>query len=264
MKRLCLQAKPDPNHSFIVFVSDIIQLRVGPLPPSLFDWLFMLVAACVENVDEQWIEEGARALARSLVTSSDNVDQSYTAALEAPIRMKVIENREKAMEATSWDEAGTVYPFKRSRGLLYVYRRPTARVLPVFAANAAYLCPARVWLLLDRPGWRLELGEDGHVMVRKEVCGGDGDPPCTAQLYLSCLPPLRTLTATEIKLARERAAAGEIWSHFRQLRVRVERSIWGLVEAVVDGEGGRPGIKEEDGRAGTNGSRSADVTRAPP
>jgi hypothetical protein len=108
MKRLCLQAKPDPNHSFIVFVSDIIQLRVGPLPPSLFDWLFMLVAACVENVDEQWIEEGARALARSLVTSSDNVDQSYTAALEAPIRMKVIENREKAMEATSWDEAGTV------------------------------------------------------------------------------------------------------------------------------------------------------------
>jgi hypothetical protein len=256
MKRL--EARPDPSQSFIVFLGDAMRVSEGPLPQALLEWLFILSAACDEGGVEEQVADSARALARSLVTSSDSMERSYTAGLESPLRMKVLENTEKAREATEWDEMGSSHPYRKPLGVLYVFRRPAATPPPSFAANAAYLCPARVWLLLNGPGWRLEVGEDGAVVV---VCGAGAPPsPCTARLYVSCLPPLRTLSSEEVVMARHRVAVWGLWARFRQLRVRVEQRIWGVVEAVVEGVSGGPGIKEGPGRAGADGGATADVT----
>ena len=184
-----------------------VVLTRGVLGDPLVWWLKYLVWSMDESGDTGEVNAAVGRLLVMLATSSDNLPErgSYTAAMEAPMRMRV-------MEACSleYQQKGFTTVWRTDGGVL------ARGVEPVLGT---YLCPSRVWLKLSNTTWRLRVRADGMV----EVVRGAG--PCTAHLELACLPALRKLEAGEEVEVALRVKRSMVWDKFRRLCVTAGRTV---------------------------------------
>ena len=174
------------NSSADVLNINIWELDAAAEPCSLTHMFKNLASSFEETGKRSNVAQATRELIASFVTSSDNLPQkgSYTVAMPLPIRVRA-------------------YPD-------IAYKRGYVTVKPVAGwPIGVYVCPARLWLQLSNPAWRLVHTPDGELTLE-----GDEGSSCTAKFHIACQGPLGPPMSFMQKVTWDRLfEANEKWDY---------------------------------------------------